>query len=352
MSVFFVYRSLYNSPLEKHVRRFDDDSVVAWARRVWGPVASDRAFDRGKELLGGLEVYSFGSLFDAEREALSGPPEDMDQVAGWFGNMYCDEVLHGPHHLQVFTDDDETEMAIYLFDDHYRAANPGKTDFLLHEGWELPAGGGDGPVLALPGTHPIGPTGDEEGILYLIGLVAFDSCNLTDLGGSSGRLDGLRLDGLCRFLLLHPDEDGLGAGVETARDALQVLLANPVGEDAGFLLALRDEPGEWAHWNAYSDWLHERDRPVAGLHLLEHALREAEATQGRKNRDPARDLIRVTYHLAQATKHEGRWPDGDFLWFTPHDTYETHIYFDDRWAMAHPSLAEGMVCFNSRWDVL
>ncbi len=206
--------------------------------------------------------------------------------------------------------------------------------------------------MALSGTHPIGPVGDEEGVLYLINMVALDSANLSDLGGSSGRLDGLRLDGLCRYLLLHPDEDGLGVGVEGVRSSLQAQLTNPSGEDAGFLLAIRDEPGEWAHWNAYSDWLQERDRPAAGLHLLERALSSARPTEGCQNRDPARDLLRVTPFLAQATKHEGRWPDGDVLWFTPHDIYETWIFFDDRWAAAQATLAEGMVLFNSRWDVL
>ena len=45
MSVYFVYRTTYNTPLEKHVRRFDDDTVVAWARRIWQPIADgDRAF--------------------------------------------------------------------------------------------------------------------------------------------------------------------------------------------------------------------------------------------------------------------------------------------------------------------
>ena len=40
------------------------------------------------------------------------------------------------------------------------------------------------------------------------------------------------------------------------------------------------------------------------------------------------------------------------IWFSPRDTYETWIFFDDRWVAAHPTLAEGMVRFDSRWDVL
>jgi uncharacterized protein (TIGR02996 family) len=351
MGVYFVYRTTYNSPLEKHVRRFDDDSVLAWARRIWQPIEGHRAFDHGLALLGGLQVYSFGSLFKGIAEHGTPPPEDMDGVAAGFEYLYTNEVQHGRHHLQLLTDDDETEMAIYLFDDHYRAAHPGKADFLLHEGWELPEGDADGRRRALPATHAFGPKGDGEGRLYPICLAAFDSSNLTDLGDSLPRLDGVRLDGLCRFLLLHPEED-FGAGLQELRGALHKLLAKPRGKDAGFLKAIREEPAERSHWNAYSDWLLERDEPAAGLHLLERALRQTEPSNGRTNRDPGRDLIRVTPHLAQAAKYEGAWPDQPFLWFTPHETYETWIFFDDRWAAARRALAEGLVRFSTRWDVL
>jgi uncharacterized protein (TIGR02996 family) len=353
MSVYFVYRTTYNAFLEKHVRRFDDASVLAWARRVWEPVEDGgRAFEHAKVLLGGLEVYTFERLFTGIAEDGAPPPEDMDGVAAGFGRLYVNELQHGPHHLQLLTDDDETEMAVYLFDDHYRAANPGRADFLLHDGSELPAGESDAPAGPLADTWALKHAGDGEGVLSPIALVALDSCNLSDLGVETFRIEGLRLDGLCRFLLQHPEEDGLGVDLEGTRGSLLELLAKPAGEDAGFLAAIRDEPAEPVHWGAYSDWLLERGRPPAGLHLLERALRHAEASQGRGNRDPSRDLTRVTPHLAQACKHEGKWPDKEFLWFTPSDTFETWIFFDDRWAAAHPTLAQGLVRFATRWDVL
>src|SRR5262249_47281295 len=180
--------------------------------------------------------------------------------------------------------------------------------------------------------------GDGEGRLYPVRLVASDSGNLSDLGDTLTRLDGVRLDGLCRYLLMAPDEEGLDVGLEMVRGALQELLAKPTGKDAGFLKAIRDAPADPLHWGAYSDWLHERDQPPAGLHLLDRALCRAAASGGRKNRDPKRDLTRVTPHLAQAAKHEGRWPDEDFLWFAPHDTFETWLFFDDRSAAAQPAL--------------
>src|SRR6516225_7022271 len=93
------------------------------------------------------------------------------------------------------------------------------------------------------------------------------------------------------------------------------------------------------HWAVYSDLLQERGRPIAGLYLLEAALR-------------AEKFAGVTPHMAQACKHEGRWPETPFLWFAPHDSYTQWVYFDDHWAAANPTLAAGILQFAARWDVL
>lgn len=354
MSVYFVYRTTYGAPLERHVRRFDDDTVLAWARRVYQPIADgEQAYEHAKALLGGLEVYTFERVFTGPAEDGTPPPRTMKGVTALFEHMYQGEIQHGRHHLQVLTDDDETEMAVYLFDDHYRAANPGKTDWLLHEGWELPAGDAAPEKRPLARTRAYERRGDGEGRLYGITLAAFDSGNLTDLSSQLLRLDGVRLDGLCRYLLTGPEEeDGLGADFQGLRESLVEVLGKPGRGEVGFFKALREEPGDRVHWGAYSDWLQDHGRPIAGLHLLERALRHAAPDRGRNNRDPKRDLHHVTPHLAQAAKHEGSWPEQPFMWFTPHHTWETWIFFDDRWAAAQPALAAGLVRFATRWDVL
>ena len=106
------------------------------------------------------------------------------------------------------------------------------------------------------------------------------------------------------------------------------------------------------HWAVYSDLLQERGRPIAGLYLLEAALRAEKFAGARKNRDPSLDRVKVTPHMAQACKHEGRWPETPFLWFAPHDSYTQWVYFDDHWAAANPTLAAGILQFAARWDVL
>jgi uncharacterized protein (TIGR02996 family) len=332
MPVYFVYRCQYGAPSGKHVRRFEHDTVLDWAQAVFRQFpTTDAASAYAAELLGGLYVYSFDGMFVIDDgHAPLDPPRTMHDVAAWFSRMYDQGQANGPHHIQLLTDDDEIEMAVHVFDDHYRAANPGKADFLLHGGWELPPGDADGGAGPLPATPPIAPPGGGDGVLYCVSSFADDSSNLSDLS-DAGHIAGLRVPDLARYLLLHPDEDGQDYALGEAGRALERLLRTPAGEDAGFLLAIRDEPDEQTHWGAYTDWLQERDRPPAGLHLLDRALRAGDA-RGKENG------VNVTAHMAQ--------------WFVPGGSPEQFIFFDDRWAAAHPALAAGALTFATRWDVL
>lgn len=250
-------------------------------------------------------------------------------------------------------------MAVLVFDDHYRAANPGKADFLLLPDWQLPGGESDDPApdLSAIRTDPVEPRGDGEGVLYAF-REAPGSDNLLDKNDCDRvcRVEGVQLPDLARYALCHKQDEGADGycyALIELRDALLALLTNPTGEDTGFLIAIRDQPAELTHWDAYSDWLVERDQPPAGLHLLGQALHSANFPKGRDSRNPAFDRFKVTPHMAQACKHEGRWyrkPMTDEI--TRHDTFAQFIFFDDRWAAAHPALAAGVLTFASRWDVL
>jgi uncharacterized protein (TIGR02996 family) len=353
--VYFVYRCHYNAPSEKHVLRFEYDTVLDWAKTHFKPIVDEHEASRhAEEVLGGLHVYSFDSLFHYAAVNDVSPPRKMADVKEWFQLMYGgDSAKSGPHHIQVLTDDDELEMAVYVFDDHYRAAKPGKADFLLLDGWELPAGDSDEPLPKLPKTSAVTPKGDGEGSVFVVSLDADDSSNLSDRSeyGHGRRIDGVRVPDLVRYLLVHPNEEDYGA-LYVLREALEPLFRTRKGPEVGFRDAIRKNPADLTNWAAYSDWLVEHDLPPAGLHLLELALRAKEYSSGRANRDPKLDRVKVTEHAAQVSKHESRWPDPPIPSYRSHDTYAQFLFFDDRWAAAHPTLAAGILTFASRWDVL
>jgi uncharacterized protein (TIGR02996 family) len=148
-------------------------------------------------------------------------------------------------------------------------------------------------------------------------------------------------------------------------------------QETAFLRAIRDNPGDETNWAVYSDWLQEQGRPRAGLAVLERALtactrhpvaailnsidtrgiglgdlsaarQECEGLPGqfagRLTHDPARSLVHVEDHLAQVCLHTGRWGQRDLFhqWFL----------FDDLWAGEHPALANTVLRYARRWDVL
>lgn len=105
MAVYFVYRCHHGAPSEKHLRAFPQyGTVLQWAQGVFRQIPDRKAaFAYARELLGGLDVYSFGSMFRVD--------------------------ANHPERARVS-------------DDHFVRANPGKANFLLLDGEELHHGTG------------------------------------------------------------------------------------------------------------------------------------------------------------------------------------------------------------------
>jgi uncharacterized protein (TIGR02996 family) len=347
MAVHFVYRCHYGNPSEKHVRHFEADSVLDWFRSIWTPIPEadgDRAYDHAYELVG-TNVYSFLRLFHRIAEHGWAPPKSMRALASRLEEaLYVNEMKSGPHHVQVYTDDDDLEMVIYIFDDHYVAANPGRAAFLLHDGWKLPDGTGPGGFRTREPTRLLSRDRKGTGTTYLAILAFYASDNIDALQGAR-RVDGVRLPDLPRHLL------GVDvSGDEWPRempDLRRKLLRAPKGaaDERGFLTRIAKQPDDETTWGAFSDWLRDRGNLPAGPYLLERAFRAAPPGLTRDNRRKKEDLIHVGEHLAQACKHVGTG-------FRRQKEYHQWIFFDDRWASAHPELANGILRFAARWDVL
>src|SRR5262249_45438611 len=249
------------------------------------------------------------------------------------------------------------------------------------EDWKLPADAGAGSFEPAEKTKQLKLDGGGEGTTYLVHLTYYDSGNLSDFDGIY-TCQGIRLSGLARHLLRATPAAGfpfrggwpldprlLGASLTAADQSLPEI-------EQTFLREVRASPADDAAWNAYSDWLMDQGRPGAGLVLLERGLRQVAqypvvtlgggsweglalgppetAEQGlkgavgklggRSKHDPSRSLVRVDEHIAQLCLHTQHWGG--------HDLYHQWIYFDDLWASAHPDLANAVLRFASRWDIL
>lgn len=345
MSVYFVYRSHYGNPTGKFLRRFENDTVLEWFQQHWiAEPDNTRAQELALATLG-RNVYTFYRLFTGISEQGLEPPESVAAAVEALDEfMYGGELEHSEHALQRFTDDDELELVVYFFDDHFLRAHPELASYLALADWRLPTKA-TGPGGFRPNVQAEAPvSGDGEGSVYVTFEDFYASDNLDSLP-KVYRIDGVRLPGLCQ--LLARSEVG-----DYDRD-LGLLKAQmfagyaPANDDERALFdALRDDPTNSTRWGVYADWLEEHGRRPPGVTLLEHALRGvgAQPVDRHSTNDPQKSLVAASDHVAQVCRHTDADPTGGL--------YHHWILFDDVWASTHPDLANSILRFASRWDPL
>jgi uncharacterized protein (TIGR02996 family) len=379
MAVHFVLRSHYEGPSERFHARFDDATVLDWFRARWGELAA-RGYASDEVL--GTRVYGFGSLGDAIASHGLAPPATPDELAGILdSHLYVEgKLVCKPHCIQVLTDDDEIQLAYFFFDDVWLEANPDRAAFLLHDGWRLPTAAeaqGAPPFSTKIKGKVLARAGEGEGLVWLCLLAFLDSDNLSELPGPLV-IEGVRLEELPRWLASLPL-----TGKGWPRELLLLrahLLGVPDGleeREREMLAAIDAAPGEAGPWSVYSDWLLERGRLPAHATVLERALEacgrdrtgqeiagglrdgrlegdlaaarvvlaelvdEREPDEAPPERIPS--LVSVGSNVAQLCLYIGTWS---------RPMYHQWILFDDVWARAHPALADGVLRFARRWNVL
>jgi uncharacterized protein (TIGR02996 family) len=381
MAVYFACRSPYHPPGGKHLKRFDDDTVLDWFRARWHSLAGtnqDVVYERVDCELG-CDVYSFPDLFVRIAEGNLPPPTNAEQLRDCLGAVYANEVLCDSTHLiQVETDDDEVGLSYCWFDDHYLARHRKQAAFLLNEDWKLPGGCGSGCFRANELTTKEKPKGRGEGKVWCVDL---DHVGFMDELSPAYRLEGVRLPDLARHLLCSPLNEDSRWPLERLYALFLIERPRANALEKAFLEDLRQSPGNDAAWNAYSDWLQERGEPPAGLSLLHQALGRLGVWSDEGIRGDERDVViaheelgynlptihkkmrpitrvldrrlpkaevhvHVDEHLAQVCFRADHWES------VGRSIYHQLIFFDDLWASAHPDLANAILRYVRRWDVL
>jgi uncharacterized protein (TIGR02996 family) len=347
MMVHFVYRN-QQGPTGLQHRQFPDATVLDWFARHWEAIPDwETANQRAKELLA-CRVYTFERLFEGIAEHGLRPPRSAGRLREALSKarLYINEMRIGEHCVQVLTDDDETELAWYFVDDVYLAKHGKRAAYLLRDDWRLPAEAGEGgfrPAVKVTRLDKV----RGQGATYMVFHDFWDSGNLDDLEGGY-RIDGIRLPELARWLAdndvprwgcclshdLPALKQGLLAKVEKART-----------EEEALLQALAEAPEDDGAWRALHDWLQDRGGKSAGAYLLERGLRGVTRMQVGNYTSwkfaPDKSRVQVDEHVAVLCRHVNQW-----------NAYHQWYLFDDLWASAQPDLANAILRYAARWDVL
>jgi uncharacterized protein (TIGR02996 family) len=380
MAVHFVYRCPYAGPSGKHVAHFPDDTVLSWFQRNWAALRAgdtDAVYPRVDRLMG-IAVYGLGSLWERAIEHDLPPPASDRQLRQYLDNyLYVEGMVQcKPHLIQALTDDDDVMLAYFFFDDHFLAEHRDRAAFLLTDGWQLPGGSATTAFKPTVKTSPLRPAARGEGTLYLVTNTFYSSDHLEEMRYSH-RIDGLRLPDLARHIARAAPRSGWPFELELARSQVFAPPRKAGRQEKVFLDELRQQPGDEAAWRVYSDWLVDQGEAPVGLTLLRRALGRCAAlpmigvnydtacSEGLEQGDveaaraviagrlpelrgwdnsPRKSCVHVEEHLAQLCVHIGKTGR--------HDIWHQWYFFDDRWAAAHPAVADALLAHGRRWDVL
>ena len=368
MPVWHVYRSFDVPPTGKHLRRFDDDTVLEWFQRNWGYLAvedSDLADQRLGEVLGYGGWPLFMPFISSAEQGLP-PPQSIDDVVGRMSDSFGEEKVFSssPHDLEMLTEDDGEGGAVYFFDGHFLKECGFRAAYLLHDDWRLPSGSGAGGFTPTDETLELEPAGDGPGTTYAVFLVRESKYPMDDLS-PAWRMDGVRLPDLARHLLAAPPDDDFAGYLRVLPVLAFAGVALPEPMDEAFLSAIRADPSDTAAWAAWSDWRAERGEEPPGTALLRaafarmarlpgllqdqlsspQALLEMETKHPDQLRKAPKSLLHGEEHLIQMCL-DGSHDDEAGPYFGQ------WILFDDLWASAHPELADALLTWCARWDVL
>ena len=340
--IWFVYRSHYEGPLSRRVRRLDAPSILDWfSRRMNEARTADKPGEIHLAELGGY-VYGLGTIFEAAKEHSLLPPKTIaDLEKALRAHLYIegdhDSLRIDEHTLRVLTDDDEVNLAYYFFDDEAVRAHPERVAWLLHEEPKLPDGDADGAFTPPFEPSQILPRGDGEGTTYACLLTFYDSDSLP---GSAFAFPGVRLPELASHLR------GVVPAKKPATWSKEWLDTWPVELR---LLRAMIEPGQISIAPALAKCAAYPLRAVGGgtnhslLGVGPHANAYDEfykvGTGFHMDGDATKAIVQVKPHAALLCAHTSEFFG-----------YEQWILFDDRWAAANPALAASMLRYAHQWD--
>src|SRR5271170_6372480 len=98
MAVYFVFRSHYDDPSGKRLKRFDDATLLDWFRNHWAELADPDTGDPNRlgDLLG---FWWLSSLFYSAQENRLPPPDSEERLREYIEeHLYSEgEVVFHPH---------------------------------------------------------------------------------------------------------------------------------------------------------------------------------------------------------------------------------------------------------------
>lgn len=318
MKIYFAYRSGYISN-NRHFKAFEADSVFDWFVQNWA-ILSDENLSVIKDFLG-VRAYGF-PISDYKTEEPVPLPLDLNDLKTKIESfIYSNKVIVSENCVEVFTDDDEIELAWYVFDEKFASENSGKVSIWFNE--TLPTSFENDPYSGKLEGKTVFPKGNGECNTYYMASTIYDSSHIEDLEGVY-RIKGVNLPELTEYLRkndsLSIEEDYI-YGLDEIRlmQMFSRLFSNHNQQE------LFQEITQ----HSFNGLFHTLKLQDITLDILEKIkIREADSEH----------TLNFSEHLIEISNNVSEF-------------YSYTILFDDYWLKKNLDLGKSLAAFCSNWEI-
>ena len=193
MAIYLAYRTPYKSK-NRYLKKFDCDSIIDFFQDYWDNLFNS-SFEDHRNIFG-TWIYGFPIKETDEHERINKPKGVEELIKILSKKIYANLIIGNQDCIQVFTDDDELELAWYLFTEKYKKDNLDILQIWFEN--NLPVDSHEEGEKLQQNTNIIEPRGKGIGNTYFISCWTSDNTNLEDLEGVY-EIKGVRIPDLADF---------------------------------------------------------------------------------------------------------------------------------------------------------
>lgn len=327
MKIYFAFRSGYEKT-SRYVKVFEANSVLDWFQTNWNSFQEEYSCEN--EILG-VHVYGF-PIEDEELEEGQKvkPPKSISQLKSLIEEyIYSNEIKANTNCIQVLTDDDEIELAWYVFDEIYAEKYPDKVDIWFNE--YLPQNFGSNGKILKKKCNLVLPKGNKKGCIYYGSSSYYDGGNIESLEGLY-KIDNIRLPDILDYLrtkdIKLKEETEFCYGLDELKLMQYVAKQLPKAGIAEIFNILQQIP------------LTEFDRGDIDIKDIdEHTLTDVLKSQNSKKIVSENSFMKISEHC--------------YEWNTiGMDTFHNYfVLFDDLWVEKNETLANSLQQYMRDWKI-
>lgn len=318
--LYLAYRSGY-IPNNRYVKEFEEETIINWFQRYWDKFITENPEEDDEYVTAlGTHIYGF-PIWPYDDEPLPSMPTDFEELKNTIGKyIYNNEIQGDENCLKVLTDDDEIELAWFLFTEKYKKENFEKLSLWFHN--QLPTKYGEvGTKLDVD--IEILPQGNKEGCIYFISCPIYDGANLEDLEGCY-KIENIRIPDIIDYLKENDFEESekeYDYGYSEL-EFLQYISRVSENIDVETLFKIFSKiPITELDVNQYEDSTIDE--------LLKLDLRN----------DKEKSKVNASEHICEISIN------------TVGEYYNYWIVFDDLWVEENEGLAKSILCFGKEWKI-